>query len=129
MTKILVVEDDPLNMELTQEILNSMGFTVHGAKDGTEAIKKVEKEYYDLILMDIGLPDMNGIEVTKIIKSRPQYKNVPVIALTVYAMKGEKEKILESGLDDYISKPINVPDFQKRIISWVDTSGLEEKSY
>ncbi|MDD5474645.1 MAG: response regulator [Candidatus Methanoperedens sp.] len=128
MTKILVVEDDPLSMELTQEMLNSMGFTVHGAMDGKEAIKKVEKEYYDLILMDIGLPDVNGIEVTKIIKSIPRYKNVPVIALTVYAMKGEKEKILKSGLDDHISKPINVFDFKKKIISWVGASGLEEKS-
>lgn len=129
MTKILVVEDEPLNMELTQEILNSMGFTVRGARDGKEAIKNIEKESYDLILMDIGLPDMSGIEVTKIIKSMPRYKNVPVIALTVYAMKGEKEKILEAGLDDYISKPINLPEFQKKIISWVDTSGLEEKPY
>lgn len=122
MIKILVVEDNPINMELTHEILKAQGFIVQGASNGTEAVEKAKKELYNLILMGIGLPDMDGIEVTKIIKGMPQHKDVPVIALTAYAMKGDRERIINCGLDDYISKPIDVPDFTKRIISWVKDS-------
>lgn len=118
MIKILVVEDNAINMELTHEILDAQGFIVQGASNGTEAVEKAKKEDYDLILMGIG-PDMDGIEVTKIIKSMPRHKDVPVIALTAYAMKGDRERIINCGLDDYISKPIDVPDFTERIISWV----------
>ena len=115
MTKVLVVEDDPTNMKLACEILNAQGFMVHGAKDGADAINMAEKEHYDLILMDIGMPGIDGIETTKIIKNKLQYKDVPVIALTAYSMKGDKERILAAGLDDYISKPIDVSDFMKRL--------------
>ncbi len=119
-TKVLVVEDNPIQMELTQEILNSMGFTVHGARNGIEAIEKAEKEPYNLILMGIGLPGMDGIEVTKKIKNIPRYKNVPCIALTAYAMKGCRERILAAGLDDYITKPIDMSDFMGRVVSWAN---------
>lgn len=74
-----------------------------------------EKEVYDLILMDIALPQMDGVEVTKIIKSMPRYKNVPVIALTAYAMKGDRERFLEAGFEDYIAKPIEIDEFIKKI--------------
>lgn len=115
MTKVLVVEDSPLSMELALDILYAQGFTACGAENGKEAIKMVEKEIYDLILMDIELPDMDGVAVTKIIKSKPEYKNVPVIALTAYAMKGDRERFLGEGFDDYISKPIGVDDFMRRM--------------
>jgi two-component system cell cycle response regulator DivK len=109
MTKILVVEDNPINMELVIELLSSKGFTVHTAIDGEEAIRKTEKEVYDLILMDIELPGKDGVEVTKIIKARS--KNTPIIALTSYAMKGDKERFLSAGFDDYISKPLDISRF------------------
>lgn len=115
MKKVLVVEDNTLNIELVLEILNAMGLTAHGAKDGKEAIRKAEKEIYDLIIMDIELPGMDGIEATKIIKSKPGYKNVPAIALTAYAMKGDRERFLSAGFDDYIPKPIDVSEFTKRL--------------
>ncbi len=115
MTKVLVVEDDDINMRLVFEILKVKDFKADGAENGAEAIKKVEKELYDLILMDIELPGMDGIETTRMIKSKPQYKDVPVVALTAYAMKGEKERILAAGLDDYISKPIRLDDFLERM--------------
>ncbi len=115
MVKVLVVEDDALSTELVLEILNEMGFTAHGAVDGEEAIKKSEKEFYDLIIMDIMLPGMDGIETTRVIKSMPEYKDVPVIALTALAMKGDKERLLNSGFDYYIPKPIDVHDFRKRM--------------
>jgi CheY-like chemotaxis protein len=115
MTKVLVVEDDPLNMELVCEILGSMGFTVHEASSGKEAIEKAGKESYDLIVMDIMMPGMDGIEAARIIKSKPGYEKTPVIALTAYAMKGDRERFIEAGFDDYVPKPIDVPDFLERV--------------
>lgn len=115
MTKVLVVEDSPFNMELVLEILDSIGFIAAGAVNGAEAIKNTEKEVYNLILMDIELPGMDGITISKIIKSKSQYKNVPIIALTAYAMKGDRERFLASGFSDYISKPIDVSEFMKKM--------------
>ena len=115
MTKVLVVEDDACNMELVLEIIDAMGFTAHGAVDGIEAIRKSEKEFYDLIIMDIMLSSMDGIETTRVIKSRPEYKDVPVIAFTALAMKGDKERLLNSGFDCYIPKPISVHEFRNKI--------------
>ncbi len=111
--KVLVVEDNPLNMELVVEILNSKGHIAHEAIDGEEGLKKLETETYDLILMDIELPGKDGIEVTSIIKSKN--KNVPVIALTSYAMKGDRERFLAVGFDGYMSKPIDVSEFLKKL--------------
>jgi CheY-like chemotaxis protein len=115
MTKVLVVEDEPLNMELVLENVKALGFTADVAENGEEAIKRTENEIYDLILMDIGLPGMDGVEATRIIKSNPRYKDVPAIAITSYAMKGDRERILAAGFDDYVSKPIEVPDFMKKM--------------
>src|SRR4030066_2411780 len=109
MKKILVVEDDLMNLNLICEILKTEGYTVHYAMNGVEAIDI--KMLYDLILMDIQLPSMDGIEATRIIKNMPNYKKVPIIALTAYAMGGDKERFLAAGLDDYISKPLNISDF------------------
>jgi two-component system cell cycle response regulator DivK len=113
MTKILVVEDNPINMELVIELLSTKGFIVHTAIDGEEAIRKIEQEKYDLIIMDIELPGKDGVEVTKIIKAK--YKNMTVIALTSYAMKGDKERFLSAGFDDYIAKPLDIPEFINKI--------------
>ncbi|MCE8428352.1 MAG: response regulator [Candidatus Methanoperedens sp.] len=115
MTKVLVVEDTPLNMELILEILKSHGIEADKAEDGEEAIRKTEKIVYDIIFMDIALPGIDGAEATKIIRTRPEYKDVPVIALTAFAMKGDKEKLIAGGFDDYIAKPIDVSEFIKQI--------------
>ncbi len=115
MKKVLVVEDNVLNMELVFEILDAMGFEAKGAEDGKEALNIIEKEQYDLILMDIELPGMNGIEVRNNIKRKLSYEKVPVIALTAYAMKGDKERFIASGFDDYIAKPLDVAEFIKKM--------------
>lgn len=119
MTKVLVVEDDSINMILVFEILKASGIMVDGAENGKEAIKKIENEFYDLILMDIELPGMDGIETTRIIKSKPEYKDVPIVALTAYAMKGDREICLEAGMDEYIAKPIHVTEFMERMKKYV----------
>jgi len=115
MTKVLVVEDNPINMELVLEILNGLGFEAISAVNGAEAIKKTEKEVYDLILMDIALPGIDGIETTKKIRSKPQYKNVPFVALTAFAMAGDKERLLNAGFNEYVSKPLDVHEFVKKM--------------
>ena len=115
MTKVLVVEDNPLNMELVLEILKSLDFIVSEAINGEEAIKMVDDEHYDLILMDIELPGMDGINTTGIIKNKSGYNNVTIVALTAFAMKGDREKFLAAGFDDYIAKPIDVPGFIKQM--------------
>jgi len=115
MTKVLIVEDDNLNMELVAEILTIQGFNVDKAMDGHEAIIMAGDDFYDFILMDINLPVLNGIEASRRIKSKFFYKDIPIIALTAYALKEDKEKILGSGMDDYISKPVDIPDFIKKM--------------
>ena len=113
MKKVLVVEDNPLNMELVLEILKSQGFSAFEAVDGEDAIHQIEKETFDLVLMDIELPGIDGMEVTRIIKTK--YGNIPIIALTSYAMKGDKEKFLAAGFDEYMSKPIDLLQFMNRL--------------
>ena len=113
MTKVLVVEDNPLNMELVIEILMARGFTVNEAINGEEALRKAENEDFDLVLMDIELPGMDGVEVTRILKNRNQ--NIPVVALTSYAMKGDRERFISAGFNEYLSKPLDISDFLNRL--------------
>ncbi len=113
--KVLVADAYPLNLELTVEVLTAAGFIAEGAGDGNEAIAKAEKGIYDLVLTEIKLPGISGTEVVKLLKSKPVYKYVPVIALTACAMKGDRERFLASGFDDYIPKPIGVHDFMERM--------------
>jgi len=114
-TKVLVVEDIPLNIELILDIFRAMNFIVQGASNGEEAVVMTQKEQYDLIIMDIEMPIMDGVTAIKIIKRNPSYTNIPIVVLTAYAMKGDREKFLAQGCHDYIAKPIDVPSFMKRM--------------
>ncbi len=117
--KIMVVEDNPMNMILTREMLTVNGYEVIEAGSGSEAIKKFSVERPDLILMDINLPEMDGITATRLLKSNDACKGVPIIAITASAMKGEEEKLLAEGFDGYISKPIEMKKFIKDIASYI----------
>ena len=117
--KILVVEDNPMNQILAREILTANGYDVVEANTGSDAIKKVMAERPDIILMDLNLPEMDGITATKILKSDDNYRDITIIALTASAMKGEVERILAEGFDGYISKPIEVKKFVKAISSYI----------
>ncbi len=105
--KILVVEDNPQNMRLIEMTIRDKGYTLLRATNGEEALDMATRERPDLILMDIRLPRMNGLEVTERLRKNPVFSRTPIIGLTAYAMKGDREKILESGCDAYLSKPIN----------------------
>ncbi len=109
--KVLVVEDNLMNMRLTEHILKAEGYVTLKADSVGGALKQIKNDTPDLILMDIRLPDVDGITAIRMLKTNPQTRNIPIIALTACAMKGDREKILEMGCDGYISKPINVRGF------------------
>jgi diguanylate cyclase (GGDEF)-like protein len=113
--KILYIEDDLESREVMADILHFHGYKFFSASRGIEGIEKALKEIPDLILMDINLPDMQGYEVTTILKSNEKIKNIPIIALTGFTGKGAKELTLAAGCDGYISKPINITEFLHQI--------------
>lgn len=104
--RILCVEDNPQNMRLVRKLLRRQ-YTVLEAEDGITGLHIAESEQPDLILMDINLPDIDGIEVTKRIKAQEHLKHIPIIALTANAMYGDEEKYLAAGCDGYITKPVD----------------------
>lgn len=116
MTKrILVVEDNPDNRILIADVLESLTYQVVEAEDGDEGVKKAEAEKPDLILMDLSLPKMDGWTAAGIIKGKEALKHIPIIALTAHAMVGDREKALEAGCDDYISKPIDLRELSSKL--------------
>ena len=112
---VLVVEDNDLNMKLFHDVLEAGGYNVLQATDGAEGWRMARKHRPDLIIMDIQLPDVSGLEVTKWLKADETLKSIPVIAITAFAMAGDKVKILEGGCDAYIDKPFSIPNFLQTI--------------
>lgn len=108
---VLIVEDNELNMKLFHDLLEAHGYNIIGTRDGMEALRIARDSRPDLILMDIQLPEVSGLEVTKWIKEDDRLKSIPVIAVTAFAMKGDEEKIREGGCEAYIAKPISVTNF------------------
>ncbi len=108
---ILIVEDNELNMKLFHDLLESQGYDILQTRDGIEALKIARDEKPDLILMDIQLPEVSGLEVTKWIKEDENIRQIPVIAVTAFAMKGDEEKFRAGGCEAYIAKPISVNGF------------------
>ena len=106
--RVLVVEDNRDNMTLIIDILESMDYDVIKAEDGEEGVKVADAEHPDLILMDLSLPKMDGWDATRAIKANDDLKAIPIIALTAHAMVGDREKALEAGCDDYLTKPIDL---------------------
>jgi two-component system cell cycle response regulator DivK len=112
---VLVVEDNELNMKLFHDLLEAQGYEVLQTKDGMEALKMARQFHPDLILMDIQLPEVSGIEVTKWLKEDDDLRSIPIVAVTAFAMKGDEEKIREGGCEAYIAKPISVAHFLKTV--------------
>jgi len=113
--KILIVEDNELNMKLFHDLLEVHGYSTLQTKDGREALDLAREHRPDLILMDIQLPEVSGLKVTKWIKADDDLKDIPVIAVTAFAMKGDEEKIRSGGCEAYIAKPISVNSFLETI--------------
>jgi two-component system cell cycle response regulator DivK len=113
--KVLVVEDNELNMKLFNDLLEAHGYETVQTRDGTGVLELTREENPDLILMDIQLPEVSGLDVTRWLKDDEELKHIPVIAITAFAMKGDEQKIREGGCEDYISKPISVTNFIETI--------------
>jgi len=112
MTKtVLIVEDNELNMKLFHDLLDAHGYRTVQTRNGMEALELARKHRPDLILMDIQLPEVSGLEVTKWLKEDDELRGIPVVAVTAFAMKGDEERIRAGGCEAYISKPISVSQF------------------
>lgn len=115
MSKILIVEDNEMNMRLFSDLLKTKGYEIIECLEGTKALEIAKTEKPDLILMDIQMPEISGLEVTAQIRKTPEIADTRIVAVSAFAMSGDKEKILASGCNDYISKPISIPLFFETI--------------
>ncbi|WP_171982023.1 response regulator [Brevundimonas sp. LM2] len=109
--KVLIVEDNELNMKLFHDLLDSQGYQTFQTREGLQAMALARLHMPDLILMDIQLPEISGLEVTKWLKDDEELAHIPIIAVTAFAMKGDEERIRQGGCEAYISKPISVMPF------------------
>ena len=109
--RILLAEDNAVNQKLALKLLSQMGYRADVAGNGLEAIQAIERQTYDLVLMDVQMPEMDGLEATRQICSRwPRGERPHIVAMTANAMQGDRERCLEAGMDDYVSKPIRVEE-------------------
>jgi CheY-like chemotaxis protein len=107
MIKALIAEDNAINRELLRELLEARGYAVVEACDGREALQVIEQTQPDILLLDIGMPVLDGFAVLRKVRESPKLAGVPALAVTAYAMQGDREKVLNSGFDGYLSKPVN----------------------
>lgn len=117
--KILLIEDNEQNRKLVRRIVTKAGYSFLEASDAQVGIDLARKEKPALILMDINLPGMNGLEATSILKQYPETGSIPILAFTAYAMKGDREAMLTAGCDDYMSKPFEYHDFLAKLEKWL----------
>jgi CheY-like chemotaxis protein len=120
MIKVLIAEDNAVNRELLRELLELRGYTVLEACDGKEALHIIEQAQPELLLLDIGMPVMDGFAVIRRIRENPRLARLPVVAVTAYAMRGDREKILNSGFDGYLSKPVNARSLAEELNRLLD---------
>jgi CheY-like chemotaxis protein len=113
--RILIVEDNPLNMELVCVVLESHGYETWQARTGAEALERLGTGKPDLIVMDIQLPGLDGLTLTKRLKQEPATRDIPVLALTAHAMKGDRDRILGAGCSGYIQKPIDIKELTNQV--------------
>jgi CheY-like chemotaxis protein len=114
---VLLIDDNPVNLKLAAEVLLAEGHAIIRAEDAEQALSLLETQMPDLVLTDIALPRMDGLELTRRLKADPRYRHLPVVALTASAMKGDEARVLEAGCDAYIAKPINTRTLGAQILS------------
>lgn len=124
--KVLLIEDNDKNRKLVKILLKAKGYEIIEAITGEEALNCLQTCKPDIILLDIQLPNMDGLTLAKKIKSQPETKDIPIIAVTAYAMKGDKEKMLDSGCDAYISKPIDTRSLPLIVANFVEKKSSQD---
>jgi len=112
---ILIIEDDPKTIKLLGDILQVSGFVIMEATTGRQGVESARRNNPDLILMDIQLPVMDGLQSTRVLKQDPATRGIPVIALTAYAMPGDRERMIQAGCDEYIKKPFDIREVQRKV--------------
>lgn len=122
--RILVVDDNATNLKLASVVLEMEGYEVLHAEDADDALARLHESVPDLILMDIALPGMDGLELTRLIKTNPQTRAIPIVALSAFAMKGDEEKAMASGCNGYITKPINTRTFPAQVLAYLKKGDL-----
>jgi CheY-like chemotaxis protein len=120
---ILIVEDNPLNMELATDVLEAAGFRVIQARSAESGIGSARSRNPDLILMDLALPGVNGLEATRLLKRDPQTRSIPVVIVTAHAMKGDADKAAEAGGAGLLTKPINTRTFHATVAAYLRDAG------
>lgn len=115
----MIVEDNELNMKLFRDLIEASGYETVQTRNGLEALELARQHKPDLILMDIQLPEVSGLEITKRLKADDELHSIPVIAVTAFAMKGDEERIRQGGCEAYMSKPISVPKFVETIKNYL----------
>jgi len=126
--RILIVDDNAMNIALVTFVLGAEGFVVESALDAGKALTRISLALPDLILMDIQMPGMNGIDLTKQLKADPATKHIPIVAFTAHAMKGDEVKLRAAGCNGYMSKPIDVATFAQRVGAFLAPKNLFEPS-
>jgi CheY-like chemotaxis protein len=115
----LIVDDNPINLKLASDVLAADGFSVLQAQDAEQALRVLEDAMPDIILMDIALPGMDGLTLTRKLKADPRFARIPIIAITAFAMKGDDRKALDAGCEGYITKPINTRVFAGQLLEYL----------
>ena len=131
MKTVLIAEDNPTNRELLRELLEMRGYIVSEACDGQEALAMVEQATPDILLLDIGMPLLDGFAVVRKLRENPRFTSLPVVAVTAYAMQGDREKIMNSGFDGYLSKPVNSSSLVQeldRLLTHPNARGVASRS-
>jgi two-component system cell cycle response regulator DivK len=121
MKNILVAEDNAVNRELVRELLETHGYSVFEASNGQEALQMITESIPDLLLLDLGMPVLDGFGVIRQVRDNPAWATLPVLALTAYAMQGDRDRIIGSGFDGYLSKPINSGALLKELTRLLET--------
>ena len=126
--RILLAEDNEINRQVARELLENLGLTVEMAVNGREAVERLEQETFDLVFMDIQMPEMDGYQATRAIRKKPGMKDQPIVAMTAHAMKGDKERCLEAGMNDHISKPLDPEELKAMVSRWLEPADESELS-
>src|SRR5258705_10693413 len=125
--KVLLIEDNPINMELATDLLEGSGFEVVTAQDAEVGVNLARETQPSLILMDLSLPGMDGLEATKALKADPQTAAIPIVAVTAHAMKGDEQKALDAGCEGYITKPIDTRMFPMLVMQFLEQAAKRDK--